>query len=369
MNTTSIFERLQYQERPQDLADLKPDNYTITEPVESIICTHPVWYKNHEANDYKLFYGEYKPNNFPLEFQFEGSYFAHLTSAQVHGREYLIVSERMQNSGDKSSRKVEVRQGYLPRKILGKKDEMLSQSGYRNFQQIRDASFLVPNYLHGNYFHWLLGCLPKFEHLIDNPLFENTYLVVPKKLLDFQRESLEIMKIDKSRLIPYDNTHWLFDKLYLSSFRELSPRKIRWLEKLAGKTTKHQGANIYISRSDTNSRHISNENELLEVLQRYNFNKAILSQMSLYDQIELFSNAAIIIAAHGAGLSNLVFSPPGTHVIELMPFNSMIKCYWVLSNIKNINYSLIGCNYDRDNQKIVVPIKKIRNIISELNKQ
>ena len=39
--------------------------------------------------------------------------------------------------------------------------------------------------------------------------------------------------------------------------------------------------------------------------------------MSVVEQIKLFQGAQIIVAIHGAGLVNMIFSKPGTKVVEL----------------------------------------------------
>ena len=44
-----------------------------------------------------------------------------------------------------------------------------------------------------------------------------------------------------------------------------------------------------------------------------------LEGMKLVDQVALFSAADVIIAQHGAALSNLVWARPGTAVVEIMP--------------------------------------------------
>ncbi len=40
---------------------------------------------------------------------------------------------------------------------------------------------------------------------------------------------------------------------------------------------------------------------------------------SFHDQVELLSNTGVFIAAHGAGLMNTIFLPPGAAVIEIFP--------------------------------------------------
>ncbi len=73
---------------------------------------------------------------------------------------------------------------------------------------------------------------------------------------------------------------------------------------------------IYISRHKAVGRQILNETELNACLQKYNFRRYTLEDLSLADQINLFSQAKFIIAPHGAGLTNMIFST-NAKVIEI----------------------------------------------------
>ena len=49
------------------------------------------------------------------------------------------------------------------------------------------------------------------------------------------------------------------------------------------------------------------------------------SYMEMAEQIRLFASAKLVIAQHGAGLSNIVTCAPGTHVVEIGPVD--LPCY------------------------------------------
>ena len=48
------------------------------------------------------------------------------------------------------------------------------------------------------------------------------------------------------------------------------------------------------------------------------------------EQIYLFAHASLVLGIHGAGLSNIVFSPPGTPIFELQ--RPGLDCYRELSH-------------------------------------
>jgi hypothetical protein len=97
---------------------------------------------------------------------------------------------------------------------------------------------------------------------------------------------------------------------------------------------KHQ--RIYISRNyDSKIRHILNENELIQELTPLGFRVIIMSQLSLKEQIQLFSSSDIIISPHGANLAFMLFAHPETTVFE---FNGEGRRH----------YSHIAWSYDMD---------------------
>ena len=71
--------------------------------------------------------------------------------------------------------------------------------------------------------------------------------------------------------------------------------------------------------------------------------------MSFDEQIFVFSNAKIVVGAHGAGLTNLCFSKEKTKVIEIRSsepgYGFQNKVYERISEINNLNYSLLSTPY------------------------
>ena len=47
--------------------------------------------------------------------------------------------------------------------------------------------------------------------------------------------------------------------------------------------------------------------------------RGVFSEMTLREQVRVAQEACIMAGAHGAGLSHVLFAPPGVHVLELQP--------------------------------------------------
>jgi len=105
----------------------------------------------------------------------------------------------------------------------------------------------------------------------------------------------------------------------------------RWFRDrvLPGRSSTHN-RRLFISRKDAPTRQLVNEAELIEHLAPLGFESVELASMSPEAQIELFYDAETVVAPHGAGLANLLFSID-TCVLELYPARAVRPCYYFLS--------------------------------------
>jgi capsular polysaccharide biosynthesis protein len=85
---------------------------------------------------------------------------------------------------------------------------------------------------------------------------------------------------------------------------------------------------VYIVRRG--SRSLTNERELLERLDRHGFRPVELETMSFLQQVELFYDAEAVVAAHGAGLTNLLFANQAL-VVEISPTPFVFPHYALMS--------------------------------------
>jgi capsular polysaccharide biosynthesis protein len=112
------------------------------------------------------------------------------------------------------------------------------------------------------------------------------------------------------------------------------------LEKLGYKRSPTQ--NLYITRrGNQNGRHVENESDLLKILDDYDFLFVNPSELSFKNQLELFSNANIVIGPHGAALSHVVNFPNESQVLEL---NGNRDVRWHIRNMctdLNIKHTIL----------------------------
>lgn len=63
-------------------------------------------------------------------------------------------------------------------------------------------------------------------------------------------------------------------------------------------------------------------------------------ELSLADQVATFSDAAVVIGPHGAGLSNIVFSPRSARIVEIGTTTSVSDHFWRLAAIRGQDYAM-----------------------------
>ena len=137
-----------------------------------------------------------------------------------------------------------------------------------------------------------------------------------------------------------------------------------------GEQSSSKTERIYISRKKASSRRIVNEQEVVNLLEKFGFQSINLESISVTQQASLLAYSQVIVATHGAGLTNLVFCHPGTKVIEIFHPEYVMNYYWLLSNICGLEqYHLIGEEFDDHfssksaNKDIIVDLQKLLNLM------
>ncbi len=237
--------------------------------------------------------------------------------------------------------------------------------------------FFVGNRGYSNYYHWMFDILPSID-LFRNAGYtfnENDHIAVYTSASRFQKAALRHLGFPEERVVELGGTTpWIeADEMvvpyYANSMAmamgEWVPRFLKSLfidQAPAGVGDKVPSADkLYLSRTSTarNGRSIGNEAELIRHLEQRGFTTVYPEDYSVFEQAALFSQAKVVLAAHGAGLTNITFCAPGTRVIELYG-DFMQPCYWVVSDLCELDYYNHYCGrseemvdyYDRSHENL-----------------
>lgn len=222
-----------------------------------------------------------------------------------------------------------------------------------------------------NYCHWLLRYLSRLLFIENNTMIGSLPFLINKELKNFQKESLLLLGIPENRLIKISSEETVRCKELIVPFSpRITPETLilacNWIRLKFGDLfcrDKEAAKRLYVSREDAERRHITNENEVWMLLQNLGFEKVIPGQLSFKEQIEIFSSAKAVVGAHGAGLTNLVFCPPKTTVIELSDiFNVRMDDFKIISKaLEHHYYRLVS--------KDVIPYRRKIFLSSNINFQ
>ena len=234
-----------------------------------------------------------------------------------------------------------------------KKHSVFNLESFPPLKQI-EGSVAVLSGLSGNvYFHWMVDVLPRIELLRQSgrDLAEIDWFLVNSCQHQFQRETLRILGIPEEKVLESDRlSHIQATELIVPSFAGYLGWPPGWaIDFLRREFLKEivpsasYPKRIYISRSKARYRRVLNEEDVVEVLERSGFVSILPESMSLAEQIAHFYHAEVIVAAHGSGLTNTIFSRHGKKVIELVSPHYISHYYWGISQyLKLEHYYLAG---------------------------
>ena len=168
----------------------------------------------------------------------------------------------------------------------------------------------------GNYWHDLIDFYSKIfsydkkiDNNIDKIIIGNSYIKDPIITL------LKKLNIQK-KIINIDTKTKILKNSFFVSSKDTTKTNDFYRLLFMDNNIK-QTKNIYISRKDSNTRSIQNEDEVVNFLKKFDFEVYELSKLTFLEQIKIFNQAKIIVSMHGAALTNLMFCNPETIVVEI----------------------------------------------------
>ncbi len=213
-------------------------------------------------------------------------------------------------------------------------------------KKISGRAIILPLHRSKNYYHWVIEVLPRIQLLMEEGLWNRVPVIVPP-LHDNQLESLMALGLNPELLIPFDPEcdHFKIEEgIYpsrLGAIRKASRSSVDWLRAKLVPSDLERKRKIYYSRSGAKTRRVLNESEFLPELVKRGFEIFTGEGVSFNEQIRFFAEAKLVVGAHGAGLSNLVFCAPRTPVIELMGRDYVNPCFGELCDSGRNPYSVI----------------------------
>jgi len=226
--------------------------------------------------------------------------------------------------------------------------DMENHRAYYNYkipktQYIKGNVAIIASVWATGYYHWFIDIIPRL-HLLNKSEIKIDKYIINSLERDFQLKFLNLFDIDKEKLIFInDKTHIHAENLIVPSLNGTCGNPAPWIfrfykEKFNIQPDAKFPEKIYISRENVAQRKIVNENELISMLSKKGFVKIKPEDYSIIDQFKIFASAKTIISAHGAALSNIIFSHQNTKLIEIYHPDYMNLIYYKMSQINKLDY-------------------------------
>lgn len=291
--------------------------------------------------------GQHKPLHFPI-------LWSHHREARLVGPTLLLMNDE---------KRVSIESAWGP--IFAPDDPAYRQ--FRRPPAVRLAGnwTSVVSFWSRGFHHWLMDVLPRLALLEEFP--GDTRVLVPDGLQRYQRETLAMLGLGE-RARETSEQHLVIENYFFTAPVAMtggfSPYAVNFLRRaLLDKRDREfaTGQKIYIRRVNA-LRGILNDEEVAEFLAHAGWSIFDTEQLTMAQQIQLFANATHVCALHGAALTNLVWSAPGTRVLEIVPSTFLNGVYEGIAEAAQLNYSYLLCRADTE-FRVRVDLNELRKAL------
>jgi capsular polysaccharide biosynthesis protein len=240
-----------------------------------------------------------------------------------------------------------------------------------------DTACLLYNYWSSGFFHWTFECLTRIEGVerYEAETGRDVTLVLGPDPSEWQLQTLELIGYGESDWVRWSETSATVDRLVVPSVRRetvLSPAAVKWLRGRVRERVQSDAVapspddfpdRIYVSRDDADRRRVANEDAVMDLLGDRGFSRYVLSDLTVAEQAALFAGADVIVAPHGANLTNAIYADDAD-VVELFREGDVRGQYFQIAEILDFEYQFLVAETDGPN--MVVDTDELRSTLPEV---
>jgi len=216
------------------------------------------------------------------------------------------------------------------------------------------------------YWHWLFDSVTRLSLMDRFPA--NTKVITPP-LTPWMRWFLERLCLE-DRIIETEATALRVEHFYFSSPSSMTgcwnPYSVDFLRRsflpCGSPPSDSLPKRFYIIREGY-TRGIANEREVRDYFKSQGWSLIAPEKLPIPDQIALFRDAEAIAGLHGSAFTNLLWSSPGTRVLELVPDNFMAGVFEWVARLNGLEHGFLVCEADYKNN-IRVDLSRLERIIT-----
>lgn len=244
-----------------------------------------------------------------------------------------------------------IKDSILLKDHLALKDFFAPVTQTRTMDDAGKSMLVASNIFAHNYFHWTTQCMAAIllYRIAIKPsggaIATAGLMPIMLEMLRLHGVEMDVMEIGPQQMAVISGGY--HSNLLGHGFTHVPhPQIVRLLREPLGRITPSRafGRKLYISRKDSAKRRLMNEDAVAQRLLARGFEILQLSDLSLADQMAAFRDAEVIVAPHGAGLTNLLYCDVArapARVIELAQGNYVNMCFIRIGQLLGLDYSFV----------------------------
>ncbi|MAL97649.1 MAG: hypothetical protein CL583_04270 [Alteromonadaceae bacterium] len=219
--------------------------------------------------------------------------------------------------------------------------------------RLKRATWFIERVYH-NHSHWLTAHLPKLLLLRERGMLGQVLL--PPDRSPAIDGSLRMLGLAPEDFQTYNSSRPLaVDELTIVGTDRFRPELLRLIPEAYGVNEAAQPhRKVFISRLKAARRRLVNEDEVWPLLEPLGFERVFMEELSFEAQVQLMRETAVLVAPHGAGLTNMVFCPEGARIVEIADLGFPNPNFYAVASAMGHNYWLVQAESEGD----VHPLEK-----------
>lgn len=193
--------------------------------------------------------------------------------------------------------------------------------------------------VYDNHSHWLTAHLPKLLLLRDRDRLQD--LVLPSELTPVIRDTLDWLGIDRAgcpSIAPGERVR--FGRLTLLETDRFRPELVGSVRDAFARRgpARHR---IFVTRRSAKGRRLREEETVMAMLAKRGFETVEMETLTFEEQVRLMGKTEAIVAPHGAGLTNMIFCPAGTRILEIADAGYPNPNFYALASALGHDYRIV----------------------------
>lgn len=202
-----------------------------------------------------------------------------------------------------------------------------------------------------NYGHWIMEMFPKAY--LSKTYFRNkdlNYIVslYSGLMKNVVESSMALLGIDEELLRCVGQEPVKFSSIVVVDGLShhgvfMSPLIVNSTDHISAKISGDGNERLFVTRPGNTVRKLVDNEKICAIAQSRGYRLVDPGSMTFEDQIKTFKNARHIVGVMGAAMTNIVFAPQNTRIVNIAPANMPDTFFWFIAGIKRQSYHEVRC--------------------------